>query len=353
LSGPHLLYALDDHLVSLAQAGSDDHIDVAIRTGRDPALFHLVLVVDYEHVIAGLIDLQRGLWDHQTRLFLALANRDRHELAVNQLVPWVGNGRAHDQRVGLLIDLRIGEVPQAALRVVLAARQPDADLYFGQASVGLAPGGANQFKIAHAHRKQHVHGVLADDGREHAARRVDEIAHRVRRAPNATIDRRVNIGVSEIHLCLSERCFGLQNLGVRAVEVGFIFVDQRLRRELLLGKFEIAIVLQFGVGRFRLGRREICLSLFNQCLKLNLLDLVEQLAHLDVLSLAKQHLVKEPLDSRPDVYFVDRFNAADKFEGPTHAFQGREADPNRGGRRWRGRLFAFITTRRQQYQDQR
>ena len=52
--------------------------------GLDAALLDLVLVVDDQHVVAGLVDLQGGLRHHQPRLFLAFADDRRHELAVDQ-----------------------------------------------------------------------------------------------------------------------------------------------------------------------------------------------------------------------------------------------------------------------------
>ena len=49
------------------------------------------------------------------------------------------------RRVGLLVDLRIGEVPDAALRIFLAVGQAHADLDLGEAAVLLraAPRGSS------------------------------------------------------------------------------------------------------------------------------------------------------------------------------------------------------------------
>ena len=103
-------------------ARGDDDVGAALRAGLHAALLDLVLVVDDQHVVAGLVDLQRRLRHHQPRLFLAFADDGRHELAVGQGALGIGHGRPHDQRVGLLVDLRIGEVPDAALRIFLAVR---------------------------------------------------------------------------------------------------------------------------------------------------------------------------------------------------------------------------------------
>ena len=48
-----------------------------VGAGLDAALLDLVLAVDDQHVIAGLVDLQRGLRHHQARLFAPLADDPR------------------------------------------------------------------------------------------------------------------------------------------------------------------------------------------------------------------------------------------------------------------------------------
>ena len=70
------------------------------------------------------------------------------------------------------------------------------------------------------------------------------------------------------------------------IERRLVLVDLALRAELALRQFEIAVVLQLGVGQLGLGDSEICLGLVDQRLELRLLDLVEQVARLDVLALA-------------------------------------------------------------------
>ena len=112
------------------------------------------------------------------------------ELPVDQLPVGVGDRRPHDQRVGLLVDLRIGQVPHAALRVFLPVGQAHADVNLGEAAALLLPRLADDLEIAHADRKQHVHRVLADDRRQDAARRIDQIAERIGRAADAAVDRR-------------------------------------------------------------------------------------------------------------------------------------------------------------------
>src|SRR6059058_2514794 len=45
LTRPHLLDAVDDHLVAFAQARGDDDVGVEVRPGLDAAHLHLVLSV--------------------------------------------------------------------------------------------------------------------------------------------------------------------------------------------------------------------------------------------------------------------------------------------------------------------
>ena len=84
LAGPHLLDAVDDHLLAFLHARGHDDVGAALRAGLHAPLLDLVLVVDDQHVVAGLVDLQRRLRHHQPRRLLALADDGRHELAVGQ-----------------------------------------------------------------------------------------------------------------------------------------------------------------------------------------------------------------------------------------------------------------------------
>src|SRR5690242_4472674 len=60
LARPHLLHALDDDLLALLEAGLDDDVGPLVRPGGDPPLLGLVVGCDHHHVVAGLVDLQRG-----------------------------------------------------------------------------------------------------------------------------------------------------------------------------------------------------------------------------------------------------------------------------------------------------
>src|SRR6266851_6753578 len=132
LARPHLLDAVDDHVFAIAHAGGHDDVGAEVGAGLHASLLDLVLIGDDQRVVAGLVDLQRRLWDHQARLLLSFMDHGGHELAVDQGPLGIGNDGAHDQRIGLLIDLRIGQVPDAGMRIVLAVRESYADIDLGQ-----------------------------------------------------------------------------------------------------------------------------------------------------------------------------------------------------------------------------
>lgn len=90
---------------ALAQARGDDDVGVLVRAGLNGALFDLVLTVDDQHIVAGLVDLQGGLRNDHTRLLLPFPNHGGDEFAVDQLALGIGDRASHDQGVGLLVDL--------------------------------------------------------------------------------------------------------------------------------------------------------------------------------------------------------------------------------------------------------
>ena len=103
-------------------------------------------------------------------------------------------------------------------------------------------------------------------------------------------------------------------------ERGPVLVDLALRTELALRQFEVAVILELGVGQLSLGNREISLGLVDQRPELHLLDLVEQVARLDVLTFTEQHFFKETLDAGPYLDLVHGLDPADELEGLADAF---------------------------------
>jgi hypothetical protein len=73
LAGAHLLNAVDDHVLAFFEARRDDHIGVAVGAGLHRAPLDLVLAVDDERIVAGLINLEGSLRDDQARRILKAA----------------------------------------------------------------------------------------------------------------------------------------------------------------------------------------------------------------------------------------------------------------------------------------
>src|SRR5260370_21538019 len=206
------------------------------------------------------------------------------------------------------------------MRIVLAVRESYADIDRGQPAGLLAPRFADGIEVAHAHRKQHVDRILADDGRQHAARRVDEIADGESVPADAAVDRRPDVGVIEIGFGLRQRRLHLQDLAFGAVERRLVLVDLALRTELTLRQVDGAVILELGIGQLGLGNREISLGLLDLRLELHLLDLVEQVARLDVLTLFAQDFFQEALDAGAQLDLVRGLDPANELEGLADAF---------------------------------
>ncbi len=121
-----------------------------------------------------------------------------------------------------------------------------------------------------------------------------------------------------------------------AVELGFLLIDDGLRREVALGELKAAAVLQLRVERRGLGGGDVRLRLIHQRLELHFLDLIQKIAGLDLLALAEQDFFKKPFDPGADIHRVDGLDMPDELEGLADAFQRRRAHADRRhGRRRR------------------
>ncbi len=166
--------------------------------------------------------------------------------------------------------------------------------------------------LPHADGKLRVDRIFADDRRQHAARRVDEIADRQGGEADAAIDGRGDVGVAQVLLGDGQRRLILQNTGFRAVECGAGRIGVGLRSGLALEQLGGPIVLIFCVLGLRLRRRQVGLRLIDRRLILGFFDLIEQVADLHVLSFLEQDFLQEPLDAGAQLHRVGRLDAADK-----------------------------------------
>ena len=104
--------------------------------------------------------------------------------------------------------------------------------------------------------------------------------------PTAAVDRRGDVGIAEVLVGDRQRGLVLQHGRLGAVERGARLVDGRLGAGGGLDQFGRAIVGELRVALHRLGRGDIGLGLFDRGLVLRLLDLIEQIARLDLLTVA-------------------------------------------------------------------
>ena len=104
-------------------------------------------------------------------------------------------------------------------------------------------------------------------------------------------------------------------------------------------------ILQLRVRGFGFGRGKVRLGLIDLRLELHLFDLVQQVARLEVLSLAEGYFFEKALDPRPDINLVGRLDVPDELEGLADALHRREphADGRIGGRR--GSVFLLVAGR--------
>ena len=107
-------------------------------------------------------------------------------------------------------------------------------------------------------------------------------------------------------------------------------------------QLELPGILQLRVRRFGFGRGQIGLRLVDLRLELHLLDLIEQVAGLDVLALAERDFFEKALDARAEIDLVDSLDLADEFEGLADPLHRCRPDPDRRARRRRRGLFLFI-----------
>ena len=152
------------------------------------ALFGHVLIIDHEHIIALLVGKDRGARNCQHLERFDSLKQDGNKLLVRQFVELVlldclnhriGDCAAQDEGVGILGNADIDEVELAGLAVYFPIGQAHANLDgMIAALVGIA---FPKFKnAAHRDRKDHVHGIRADNRRQRTAGRADNVTDRDR-----------------------------------------------------------------------------------------------------------------------------------------------------------------------------
>ncbi len=103
------------------------------------------------------------------------------------------------------------------------------------------------------YRKQHLHRVFFDYGRKDARVWPDQIAGRDRRPPDASGDRRFDVGIGQLDLRVAKVRLGFHNRGLGLTLFGGPLIELRNRGIALAGQLGGARELLIGIGERRLG----------------------------------------------------------------------------------------------------
>ena len=315
-SGPHLLHALDDDQLAFLEAERRPRRRALLGPGRDAPQLDLLRVVDQQDVAAGLVELERGLRDHQRA---AAARRASTTTPTNRRRPACPCGFGSGARTATVSVLPLTWMSRKSvrprLRIEGAVGQAHAH---GDMPVRIAELGDAALVVEHvalARLENHVDRVLAHDRRERAGWRTDQIADGEIGEPDAAVDRRVDLGIAEIDLRLVERRLRLEHVGLRRRLVGRALIDGGLRDVLVAHQLLAARELKRGIGLGRLGLGEIGALLRDRRLVGVLLDAEQEVAGLDHLAFGEEALLDEARHARDDVDLVDGGDAADEIGG--------------------------------------
>ena len=319
LAWPYLLDALDDDQFAGFEPVRDGDVSTLDRPKLQPPLLNLIVLPDDEHIGPGLIDLQRGLRDHQRLSWLAGRDRYVDYLARDEPTVGIGEYGAHSQSVGGLIDLDVEKIDRAGVRIFLTVRQDRADNDVGASPRRLRGPLPIVEHLLRGRRKQDVDRILADDGRERAGRLVDEIADRDIGHADASVDRRLDLREGEIDVRLLQTSFGGAHGGRRRALIREVLIDRRLRARVGLDQFLRSLQRERRVALGRLRAGQLGLSLVERRLKGVLLDDEQEVAGFELLALGEGPLLQEALDARHQIDRVDRLDASDKRPGRSHA----------------------------------
>src|SRR4051794_28738853 len=312
-TGPQRLNAVDNDLLAARQTFGDNY-PLAICSARFDPTDHDLAVLDNKDVDALLIGNQSGLWHDDLFLRCPGLESDRYQLTVDQLLRGIGENGPDLHRIGRLVHGDIDEVDLPYGLVTRSVGKAQHHLYAGDVRrVRVLP---RLHQRALAHWEQNVHRVLADDRRQRAALRGDDIALRDHCAADLAGDRRDDIGIAEIDLRRFQVGLVDQDLGGGGAVGGQRLVarDDGAAAGLhqLLGPLELNCRQQF----LRLARLQRALRLVDRGLELVRFDPVERLSLLYKVAFREQHLFEEAGDAGLNIDPLDRLNPTDEIGGP-------------------------------------
>jgi hypothetical protein len=226
----------------------------------------------------------------------------------------------------------LGIVKIDLTQLVVQRSVGESDLCLDAFDIGRTAGLSCAQEFALAHRERHIHGIQADDRREDAAVRTDDVALGQGRSPDLAGDRRNDVGVAQIDL---------RRLQVRLIchdgplrfplrRDGFVQLLARayvLRKELLLPLPVLHRELVLGLAGL-----QSALGLLDRCLKQAFFDAVERLPLVDQIAFLEKDRLQVALHPRPDVDAVDRVDPSDEVERLGDRPQLGLHDAHRNGR---------------------
>ena len=233
----------------------------------------------------------------------------------------------------LAIDGHVDEVDVADLVVQGAVGKPE--LHLDGVDIGVLVLAGLQH-VGLAHRKGHIHRVLADDERQRPGVGADHIAFGDVGPADLSGDGRVDVGVAEIDVRGVQIGFVGQDLAFGLLVGGERLVARHdsagLSRHQLLGALE----LNLGERFCRLAALQGALGLLDGGLEESRLDLIERRAFLDEVALLELHVLEEALHPRHDLDAVHGLDPADEVLGFRDRLElGLDHSDWNGGRRGR------------------
>src|SRR5262249_35810852 len=160
----------------------------------------------------------------------------------------------------------------------------------------------------------------------------DQIAHSEVRNADSAVDRRTDLRVAEIDLCLFEQSLSLHDVGMCGLCVSGALIHLGLGNILIAHELLAALQLQIGVDFCRFCLGEVGGLLVNSRLVGVGFNAKQQIAGFDLLPFGEVALVDETRDSSDNVNLINCHHAADEISRRSYLATSDWRDGDRG--RW-------------------
>src|SRR5437868_7300534 len=167
-------------------------------------------------------------------------------------------------------------------------------------------------ELALTHRKEDIHRVLADDRRQRAALRADDVSLRDRRTTDFSGNRRGDFGVTQVYRRGVQICFIDQRLGVSSTIRRQCLIARRNGTSARLHQLIGSLILDCRQQLFCLARYQGSLRLVDSGLKQILFESIEGLPFLDNLALLEQYIFEISGNPRVNLHALDGLDPPDE-----------------------------------------